>query len=50
MLRVSSQWVYAHANGNRKPHLPSKKFGGARRFVLSEVKAFVEAYTQQEAA
>jgi predicted DNA-binding transcriptional regulator AlpA len=50
LLRVSLQWVYAHANGNRKPHLPSKKFGGARRFVLREVLAFVESYTQQEAA
>jgi predicted DNA-binding transcriptional regulator AlpA len=50
MPRVSPQWVYGHANGNRKPHLPSKKFGGARQFVLSEVKVFVEAYTEQEAA
>jgi excisionase family DNA binding protein len=50
LLRVSVQWVYAHANGNRKPHLPSKKYGGARRFLYSEVRQFIDQYSTVEAA
>jgi predicted DNA-binding transcriptional regulator AlpA len=47
LLRVSPQWVYAHANGNRLPQRPSKKLGGARRFVYREVMAFVAECAQQ---
>ena len=50
LLRVSTQWVYAHANGNRKPHLPSVKFGGARRFRLLDIQKFVDQFAQPEAA
>jgi predicted DNA-binding transcriptional regulator AlpA len=49
-LRVSVPWVYAHANGHREPHLPSKKYGGARRFLLSEVNHFIQSHAQTRAA
>jgi predicted DNA-binding transcriptional regulator AlpA len=48
LLNMSVPWVYAHANGNRLPHLPSKKIGGARRFALNEVMAFVAACSQKD--
>ncbi len=40
ILKVSPQWVYAHATGRRRPKLPSKKIGGARRFMRPEILAF----------
>jgi predicted DNA-binding transcriptional regulator AlpA len=50
LLRVSVQWVYSHGNGNRRPQIPSKKLGGARRFSLREVMAFVDKCAESETA
>jgi excisionase family DNA binding protein len=41
-LRVKPAWVRAHANGNRKPKLPSVKLGAHRRFRREAVARFIE--------
>jgi excisionase family DNA binding protein len=41
-LRVKPAWVRAHANGNRKPKLPSVKLGAYRRFRREDVARFLE--------
>lgn len=41
ILNVTPAWVLAHANGNRKPMLPSVKLGKHRRFRRSAVEAFM---------
>jgi len=40
-LRVSTSWVRDHANGKRRPCLPSVKLGKAVRFRVEEVEAFL---------
>jgi len=42
MLGVSRAWVLAHANGNRRPELPSVKLGKAVRFQPAALEKFVE--------
>ena len=37
-LRVSLGWVRAHASGQRRPHLPSEKFGKYIRFRWGTLK------------
>lgn len=49
-LKVKPEWVRAHANGNRKPKLPSVKLGRFRRFDRDQVQKFLEAYANQENA
>jgi helix-turn-helix protein len=41
-LKVKPAWVRAHANGNRKPELPSLKMGAYRRFRRQDIQAFLE--------
>jgi hypothetical protein len=41
-LRVKPAWVRAHANGNRKPKLPSLKMGAFRRFRRQDIQSFLE--------
>lgn len=41
-LRVSAAWVRAHANGNRRPVLPSIKMGGHRRFRRKDIERFLD--------
>ncbi|MGD0669409.1 MAG: helix-turn-helix domain-containing protein [Bryobacteraceae bacterium] len=40
-LAVSRAWVLAHANGNRRPTLPSVKLGKLVRFSPEALKKFV---------
>ena len=42
-LRISEAWVRAHANGERRPHLPSLKLGKSVRFRASDVEGFLMA-------
>jgi excisionase family DNA binding protein len=48
-LGVSPAWVRSHANGNRRPALPSVKLGGALRFRRESVQAFIEKYSRNAA-
>jgi hypothetical protein len=41
-LGVSCSWVNDHANGRRRPYLPSIKLGKCRRFEPSAVARFIE--------
>lgn len=41
-LRRTPAWVYAHANGNRKPQLPSIKMGRPRLFRRLDVERWLE--------
>jgi hypothetical protein len=41
-LRVKPAWVRAHANGNRKPKLPSLKMGAFLRFRRQDILEFLE--------
>jgi hypothetical protein len=41
-LRVKPAWVRAHANGNRKPKLPSLKVGAFLRFRRQDILRFLE--------
>lgn len=41
-LGVSRAWVFAHANGRRKPALPSIKMGGAVRFHPYAIMEFIQ--------
>ena len=49
-LKVSPEWVRAHANGNRRPKIPSVKLGRFRRFDREQVEQFLKAYANQETA
>lgn len=40
-LRVSRAWVFEHANGRRRPYLPSVKLGKSVRFRPVDVDAFI---------
>lgn len=40
-LRVSKNWVHSHAEGKRKPVLPSIKLGKFRMFRESDVVNFL---------
>ena len=42
LLGVSRAWVWAHANGNGRPLLPSVKLGKVTRFNPGAVKRFLE--------
>jgi predicted DNA-binding transcriptional regulator AlpA len=41
-LGVSRAWVLSHANGNRKPLLPSVKLGKVVRFQPGAVERFIQ--------
>jgi len=41
-LGVSRAWVLAHANGNRRPKLPSAKLGKLVRFRPEDLEKFIE--------
>jgi excisionase family DNA binding protein len=45
ILGVSEDWVYGQAAAG---YLPSYKFGGHRRFKLSEIKAWAAAHAVAE--
>jgi hypothetical protein len=52
-LRVSTNWVHAHAEGKRKPVLPSVKLGKFRMFREADVQEFVrlgEALARDQAS
>jgi hypothetical protein len=46
-LRVKPAWVRAHANGNRKPQLPSLKMGAYRRFRRQDIQKFLEELSKR---
>jgi hypothetical protein len=46
-LRVKPAWVRAHANGNRRPLLPSLKVGKFRRFIKGDVIRFLRELKNQ---
>jgi len=46
LLGVSRAWVLAHANGSRRPELPSVKLGKLVRFTQQQVQKFVEECTR----
>lgn len=46
-LRVEPSWVRAHANGNRKPTLPSIKMGKFQRFFKGDVTRFLRELKNQ---
>jgi hypothetical protein len=39
---VSAAFVYQHANGTRRPSIPSVKLGGAVRFRPESIQRFIE--------
>jgi Helix-turn-helix domain len=41
MLGKTPAWVKAHANGNRKPILPSMKIGKSRMFRREAIEEFM---------
>jgi len=41
-LGVSRSWVIDHANGRRRPFLPSVKLGKCRRFEPAAVARFID--------
>lgn len=43
MLQMSPAWVRSHANGRRKPVLPSHKCGKCHRFKLEAVQEFLKS-------
>ena len=45
-LGVSEAWVRDHANGRRRPVLPSVKLGKTVRFRAEDVEQFIEACTR----
>jgi hypothetical protein len=46
-LRVKPAWVRAHANGNRKPELPSLKMGAFRRFRRQDIQEFLDQLSKR---
>jgi excisionase family DNA binding protein len=46
LFGVSRAWVLAHANGNRRPRLPSVKLGKAVRFQTGAVERFLQECTR----
>lgn len=42
LLGVSRAWVLAHANGRRRPELPSVKLGKLVRFKASSIEKFIQ--------
>jgi Helix-turn-helix domain len=46
MLTVTPHWVRAHANGHRKPVLPSVKLGSLRRFEPEAIREFIRRQRQ----
>ncbi|MGI9074827.1 MAG: helix-turn-helix domain-containing protein [Bryobacteraceae bacterium] len=49
-LGVTPAWVIAHANGNRRPHLPSVKLGRYVRFRPEDVERALTELTREGAA
>jgi excisionase family DNA binding protein len=49
-LKVEPSWVRAHANGNRRPLLPSIKIGRYRRFRKPDIERFLEDLSRDAAA
>jgi hypothetical protein len=48
-LKMEIPWVYAHARGDRQPHLPSHKLGRYIRFLPSEVMEFAAKHARSMA-
>lgn len=46
-LRVEPAWVRAHANGNRRPFLPSLKVGKFQRFLKGDINQFLRELKRQ---
>ena len=49
-LGVSRAWVFEHANGRRRPYLPSVKLGRSVKFKPSAIEAFIvecERYSRE---
>jgi len=46
-LLVEPSWVRAHANGNRRPTLPSIKMGKFQRFFKGDVTRFLRELKNQ---
>jgi len=49
-LQVSQAWVTSHANGNRRPHLPSVKLGKCVRFCREDIEKFIQQCEREAAA
>jgi predicted DNA-binding transcriptional regulator AlpA len=49
-LQVSRAWVTSHANGSRRPHLPSVKLGACVRFKREDIERFIEQCERQAVA
>jgi excisionase family DNA binding protein len=47
MLRVSRGWVTQHANGTRRPMLPSVRLGRAVRFNRADVLSFIRRHSTE---
>lgn len=50
LLRVSTGWVYDHAGGRRRPHLPSVTLGKLTRFREEDVADWIEAMSRRRTA
>jgi excisionase family DNA binding protein len=48
-LHVTPSWVRAHANGNRRPQIPSIKIGRHVRFRREDVERWLESVTSRSA-
>jgi excisionase family DNA binding protein len=48
-LKVSVGWVFAHAEGRRRPQLPSLKLGKSVRFRNEDIEEFLERCRRQMA-
>ena len=46
VLGVSRAWVLAHANGTRRPELPSVKLGKVVRFRAEHIEQFIQECTR----
>jgi excisionase family DNA binding protein len=49
-LQVSKAWVTSHANGNRRPSLPSVKLGKCVRFRREDIERFIQQCEREAAA
>ena len=47
-LRVSIDWVQAHASGRKQPKLPCRRLGKLIRFLESDLQAFLEQQATAE--
>lgn len=49
-LQVSRAWVTSHANGGRRPHLPSVKLGKCVRFRREDIERFIQQCEREAVA